>query len=129
MAMEYQGSGAGHLPTRSGSSQHWAIYDQGRGVGGCRQFPLVCGLLPCFAAGQCGHVWTVVGMACGEDTRGRSVPTGPCILGRNWRPAHHVLHEILLGASPEGYIQKEGEGPSSLCDYFCGRHSHMSTKP
>ena len=50
--MEYQGSGVGHLPAHSDGSQHWAIYDQGRGVGGCRQFPLVYGLLLHFAVGQ-----------------------------------------------------------------------------
>ena len=26
----------------------------------------------------------------------------------------------LLGASPEGCIQKEGEGPGSLYNYLCG---------
>ena len=58
----------------------------------------------------------VVGMASGEDARGRSVPTGPCILGRNGHRAHHahILHQTLLGASPEECIQKEGEG---LCAY------------
>ena len=63
---------------------------------------------------------TAVGMASGKDARGRSVPTGPCILGRNWHPAHHVLRETLLGASPERCIQKEGEGLGSLCNYLCG---------
>ena len=70
-----------------------------------------------------------VGMASGEDTRGMSVPTGPGILGRNWHRAHHILHETLLGASPEGCIQKEGEEPGSLCDNLCGQCSHVSAQP
>ena len=61
-----------------------------------------------------------VGRASGEGARGMTVPTGPCILGRNWHPACRILHETLLGAFPERCIQKEGEGLGSQCIYLCG---------
>ena len=68
-------------------------------------------------------------MASGEDARGWGVSTGPCILGRNRRQAHHLLHETLLRTSPEGCIQKEGEGCSITCDHLCGQHHHVGSQP
>ena len=44
-------------------------------------------------------------MASGEDAGGRSVPTGPCILRRNWRRAHHILHEM------RGVFRRRKRGP------------------
>ena len=35
----------------------------------------------------------------------------------------------MLGASPEEHILKEREGPSSLCNYLCGRDSHTGAQP
>ena len=113
MAMEYQGSGVGCLPTHSDGSHHRAIYDLGRGAGRCRQFPMVRSLFPCFAEGQGSCTQSTVVMAKGEGTRGRSLPTGQGILGRNRHRAHCLLHKTLLGTSPKGCIQKEGKGAVS----------------
>ena len=68
---------------RSDGPQHQAVYDPGGGAGKCRQFPMVCGLFPCFAEGWGSHMRSTVVMASGEGTRGRSLPTGQGVLGRN----------------------------------------------
>ena len=69
----------------------------------------------------CGScVWLMVAMAKGEGARGRSLPTGQGILGRNRHRAHHLLHETLLGTFSEGCIQKEGKGHNIPCNHLSG---------
>ena len=99
--MEHQGPGVGCLPTHSDGPQYWAVYDKGRGAGRCRQSPMVHSLFLHFTESQGSCAWKTVAMGKGEGARD-SLPTGQGILGRNRHQAHCLLHETLLGTSPEG---------------------------
>ena len=84
-------------------------------------------LFPCFAEGRGSCVQLIVAMASGEGAGGRSLPTGQGILGRNRHRVRCLLHETLLGTSPKGCIQKEGEGCSSPCHHLCDPASTPGT--
>ena len=65
----------------------------------------------------CGRRWQ---WAWGKAPEIRSLPTRQGVFGRNRHQARHLLHETLLGTSPEGCIQKEGKGCSIPCDHLYG---------